>query len=141
MERILVVVAAGLLLSIALAHGAWAFGVKDVVAMSRDGVPDSLIIEKIRHSDATFHLEAKDFHALKEAGVSNDVIMAMLRTEDGGYARVCPDGCYWPYHSPWYLGLDFGFYAPYYRPYAPVYVGRGFGYRGFGRPGYGYRRR
>jgi len=132
MKRILVVVAAGLLLSPLITHGAWAFGVKDVVAMNQDGIPDSLIIEKIRHSDARFDLDAKDFHTLKEAGVSNGVVVAMLRTEDSDRAGAYRGGYYWPYYSPWYLGLDFDFYAPYFRAHGPVYLGRGLGHRGYG---------
>jgi len=63
MKRILVLVAAGLFLSLLIPHGAWAFGVKDVIAMSQDGIPDSLIVEKIHHSGMRFALGAKDFHA------------------------------------------------------------------------------
>jgi len=139
MKRILVVLAAGLLLTLFLPHGAWAFGVKDVMTLSQEGIPDSLIIEKVRHSDTTFHLDAKDLHALKEAGVSDAVVMAMLRTESRGYWRG--DGWYSPWYSPWYVGFDFDFYAPYHRYYVPMYVGPRFGYRGFGHPVYGFRRR
>jgi hypothetical protein len=141
MKRILVLAAAGLLLSLSLPHGAWAFGVKDVVAMSQDGIPDSLIIEKIHHSDTRFDLHAKDLHLLKEAGVSNEVVMAMLRTEDKGYARGHRDLYDWPYYAPSYFGLDFDFYAPYHYGYSPIYAGRGYGYTGFGQRGHVYRRR
>src|SRR2546426_5122385 len=41
------VVLAGLLLTLVATRSAWAFGVKDVMAMHRDGVADSLIIQKI----------------------------------------------------------------------------------------------
>jgi hypothetical protein len=138
MKRILFVVAAGLFLSLFIPHGALAFGVKDILGMSQDGIPDSLIIEKIRHSDTRFDLGARDFHALREAGVSNDVVVAMLRTEDSGHPAAYRDGYYWPYYSPWYLGLDFDFYAPHYRT---VYGGPRFGYRGYRRPGYGVHHR
>ncbi len=139
MKRILVVVAAGLFLTLLFPHGALAFGVKDVVAMSQEGIPDSLIIEKIRHSDTKFDLDAKDFHALKEAGVSNDVVLAMLRTEDSDHGGG--PAYYWPYYDPWYWDFDFGFYYPYPRT---VYVAPGFGYHGYrgygGRGGFGHRR-
>ncbi len=139
MKRTLVVVAAGLVLSFLLPHDALAFGVKDVVTMSRDGVPDSLIIAKIRHGDTRFDLDAKDFHVLKEAGVSNDVVLAMLRTEDSGHAGVYRDSYYWwPYYSPWSWDFDFDFYAPYYHT---VHVRPGFGYHGFAGSGHGSRRR
>jgi hypothetical protein len=141
MKRILVLAAAGLLLCLLVPHGAWAFGVKDVVAMSKEGIPDSLIIEKIRHSGARFDLDAKDLHILKEASVSNDVILAMLRTEDRGHARGYYDRYRWPYDSPWYLGFDLDLYAPYHYGYAPIYMGRGYGHAGLGPRGHGFRRR
>lgn len=138
MKRIgLLVAVAALLLLVGLpARSAWAFGVKDVVAMHRDGVPDSLIIMKIRHSDAVFHLNAKDLRLLQDEGVSDRVVGAMLRTEDRdryyGYG-----GWYDPwYYDPWaprlVLGFDYGFgpafgprfYRPFYgRPFAGRFSG------------------
>jgi len=68
--------------------------------------------------------------------VSDDVVVAMLRTEDNGYPGGYPVGYYAPYYSPyyspyyapWYLGLDFdfGYSRPYYHAYAPIYGGRGY---------------
>jgi hypothetical protein len=137
MRRILVLVAVGLFLSLLIPHGAWAFGVKDVVMMSQDRIPDSLVIEKIQHSGARFAPDARDFHTLKVAGVSDEVVVAMLRTEDSGYPGGYPVGYYPPYYAPWYLGLDFDFghYGPYHHAYAPIYRRRGYG--GFGRGSYG----
>jgi hypothetical protein len=99
--------------------------VKDVVAMSQERIPELLIIEKIRHCDTRFDLDAKDLHLLKEAGVSNDVVVAMLRTEDRGCARGNRDRYWRPYYSPWYLGPDFDFYALYHPGYASICAGRG----------------
>ena len=104
----------------------WAFGVKDVVAMSQYGIPDSLIIEKIHHSGTQFDLDARDLLALKAAKVSDDVVVAMLRTEDRAQAAIYYDGRYWPYDPRWYVGFNLGYYAP-------LYGGRGYGYRGYGR--------
>jgi hypothetical protein len=143
MKRILIVAAAAFLLTQSLPRTAWAFGVNDVVAMHRDGIPDSLIVAKIHHSGTTFQLNAKDLHALKDAGVSNDIVLAMLKTEDGRRAGSYYGG---PYASSWYLGLDFYPDGPYYlgyfpysRVYAPYYVRGGFGYRGHGFPGRRFR--
>ena len=80
MKRILLIGSFGLLLSFISVHGAWAFGLKDVVQMHGDGIADSLIIQKIDHSGKTFHLDARDMHELKQAGVSDEVISAMLQT-------------------------------------------------------------
>ena len=124
MKRMVAVLVTGLLMTALSTHNALAFGVKDVVSMSKDGIPDSLIVEKIRHSGTTFHLNAKDLRGLEQEGVSNDVIAEMLRTEDSNNVRtVNYDGYpWWPYGPPWYLDVDFGFYAPFHRAYAPVYV-------------------
>ncbi len=130
-------------------RGAWAFGVKDVVAMHKEGVADSLIIVKIRHSDAVFHLNAKDLAMLQSEGVSDQVVGAMLRTEDRrdyGYGDYPYYGYYdgWPGWGPRFsLGFDYYYYPRYgYRPY---YGPRYYGYGGFRHPGGwryggGYRR-
>jgi hypothetical protein len=137
MKRILAVVTAMFLLAFLTSmapRGALAFGVKDVIAMSQYGIPDSLIIEKIRHSDTQFGLNARDLLELRAARVSDDVVVAMLRTEDRTRADIYYDGRYWPYDPQWYVGLNLGWYDR----YAPVYVGRGYGY-GYRGYGYGYR--
>src|SRR5262245_65371245 len=80
-------------LTLALPHSALAFGWKDVIRMHQDGVPDSLIIQKIEHSGKSFSLSPDQIHRLMEADVSDEVISAMLRTEDqdeydrGDYGR------------------------------------------------------
>lgn len=147
MKRFLVVMVVAMGFFLLTPLTAFAFGVKDVEAMSHEGIPDSLIVQKIEHSGAVFHLNAKDLHQLQQAGVSNEVVGAMLRTED---AHRTPEyyGYYgapwWPYYSygdPWWpgrpawsLGLDFGYYRPYYHAYRPFHARRGFGDRDdFGR--------
>ena len=131
MKRSLGAVIGALLMTVATAHGAWAFGVKDVVAMHREGIADSLIVQKIAYSGTRFHLDAKDIHELKGAGISDAVISKMLKTEAGGsyHAYAGPYwGPYYPYYAPYY----------YYGPYYPrVSVGLRFGYYGGHR---GYRR-
>jgi len=129
-------------------RGAWAFGVKDVVAMHREGVADSLIIAKIRHSDAVFHLNAKDLAMLQSEGVSDQVVGAMLRTEDRR-DREYGDYPYYGYYDgwPWWgprFSVGFGYYQPWYG-FRPYYGPRYNGYGGFHRPGAwryggGYRR-
>ncbi|MGE5175912.1 MAG: hypothetical protein ACM3JJ_05990, partial [Hyphomicrobiales bacterium] len=122
---------------------AWAFGWKDVVKMHRDGVADSLIIQKIEHSGKRFHLEAKQIHSLMEADVSDEVISAMLRTEDQYEPRDEYYGGYYGddyYHSPRvYLGFDY--YRPYswyYGTYGPYYGTYGYTPRYYGGRYYGY---
>ena len=139
MRRTLAFAAAALLLAALAPRGAHAFGVKDVVAMHRDGIADSLIVEKIEHSGTRFDLSARDLHDLKAAGVPDPVVVAMLRTEDDDRAPIVYDDRWWPYGPGWALGLDLGFYGPLGRVYAPLFVGPRFGPRF--RGGFGFRGR
>ena len=81
MRRVVLISVATSLLLMLASGAASAFGVKDVVAMTKDGVADSLILQKIDYSGTRFHLDARDVHDLKAAGVSDAVISAMLQTE------------------------------------------------------------
>jgi hypothetical protein len=119
MRRILLFLFAGLLLFLLSAPAASAFGWKDVVKMHRDGIADSLIVQKIEYSGKTFRLDADDIHALKEAGVSDEVVSAMLRTEDRRYDDDYydyPYGYAYDYysypHTRLYLGFGLGSYYP-----------------------------
>jgi len=160
MKRILLGIGFALIASLSLARAASAMSWKEVAALTEDGVADSLIIQKIVYSGQVFHLEAKDIRDLKQAGVSDEVISVMLRTEaqdqgdQGDYHGDSHShisvglgfgyyGGYWPYYAgyPYY-----GYYAPYYRPYYPYYRSyyypryypRSYGYRPYARPGYNY---
>ena len=126
MKRILGLATAILLATALSAGGAWAFSVKDVVQMHQDGVADSLIILKIQHGGKRFHLDAGDLRALKDAGVSDEIVSAMLESED----QV--DGAY---GGPYYYTRVPYYYGPVYYP--RVVVGLRFGYHGYYRP---YRR-
>ena len=137
MKRILGVVF-GALLMMVTSHGAWAFGVKDVIAMHERGVADSLVVQKIVYSGVRFHLDAKDIDALKKAGVSDAVISKMLKTENRGHYAGSYWGSDWGPYYPYY-GPYYGPYYPhyYYRPYySRVYVGLRFGHYGGGRVGF-----
>ncbi|HET7903647.1 MAG TPA: hypothetical protein VFM17_03710, partial [Candidatus Eisenbacteria bacterium] len=85
MKRYLLCSALFLLVALATAPPASAFGWKDVLKMHRAGIADSLILQKIEYSGETIRLDADDMEALKEAGVSDEVISAMLRTEAEEY--------------------------------------------------------
>jgi hypothetical protein len=130
MKRILGCAVAIALATAWSASGAWAFGVKDVVQMHADGVADSLILLKVQHSGKQFHLDAGDLRTLKNAGVSDDIVSAMLQTEDQ-YDGVVGYGPYYFPHYPYY-------YGPVYYP--RVVVGLRFGYYGYHRPYHVYPR-
>ncbi len=149
-KRIFIVSVGAALMLLLSTGAASAFGVKDVVAMTKDGVADSLILQKIAYSRTTFHLDAGDMRTLKSAGVSDEVISAMLRTESGARDEYV-DGypVYGPYYYPHYYYPYYPPYPYYYGPYYPYYprfsVSLGFGFRGghFGhfRGGHFYGRR
>ena len=140
MKRILLLALTGLLLFLFSPSGASAFGIKDVLKMNRDGIADSLMILKIENSGKTFHLSADDMYALQKAGVSDEVISAMLRTEgrDRGhdyygygdyypypytypYSRAYLGFGYHHYYTPYYGGYRFPRYRPYNAPYSGNY--------------------
>jgi hypothetical protein len=50
---------------------------EDIISWSIRGVSDDLIIDRIEHSNATFHLSPSQQIHLHDAGVSDDVIRAM----------------------------------------------------------------
>jgi len=120
---------------LAIAPVASAFDWKDVVKMRRADIADSLILQKIEYSGTTFRLDADEIEALQEAGVSDAVISAMLRTEaeeDDGEAyddsdRYGYDDGYYAYPHYYYprrrlyVGLGLGYYGPYPRYYGPYY--------------------
>jgi hypothetical protein len=130
MKRILLFTAAGLFMILASAPTALAFGTKDVLKMTSDGIADSLIIQKIEYSGKTFRLDADDMHALREGGVSDEVISAMLRTEARDW-RDYADGAYYypPAYYPYghaFLGFGYYNYGHYYSHYGSPFYG---GYR------------
>jgi hypothetical protein len=118
---------------------------QDVISLSQAKVGDDVIISQIKASDSHFQLTTQDILDLVNAGVSDKVIDAMIKTggtpekveSSGGYYYYPP--YYWyagypywyPWYSPVYLGLSFGYYRPFYGSHA-FHGGRGFGGRGFG---------
>jgi len=52
----------------------------DVIAWSRQGKSDDVIIDRIERSDSVFRLTAADEDTLRQRGVSEDVIQAMRDT-------------------------------------------------------------
>jgi len=121
----------------------------DVIELSKAKVGDAVIIGQIRSTESIFQLGTKDIVQLKQAGVSDTVIAAMVSTAGPASFRRAPygygyayPGWYYPYG--WYPGFYAGF--RYFWPHFPFYhggYGRGF-YRGtlgtfgghnYGRPG------
>ena len=137
MKHIFASAAAALLITLAVAPGARAFDLQDVLQMHRDGIPDSLILEKVEHGTRVFHLEAADLRELKGAGVSDRVISAMLRTEVRSGRDTQYGDYYYPrpgamgsggyaYHGGGYVPYLGGYCTPYHGGYSAPYFG---GYR------------
>ncbi|MDP0499205.1 MAG: hypothetical protein Q7P63_03810 [Verrucomicrobiota bacterium JB022] len=61
-----------------------------VIALSKAGLSDETILTAIRQSDADFELEADELIALREAGVSANVIEAMQQKNAAGPAAAIP---------------------------------------------------
>jgi len=114
---------------------------KDVIALSKAGVGDDVIMDMMEISGSDFTLRPRDVVELADSGVSDKVIGAMIETGkssqyadgSGGYYYYPP--YYWdagyPFWYPWYpafyVGLSFRHYSPLYvhRLYAPSYGFRG----------------
>ncbi|MGH9430832.1 MAG: hypothetical protein ACRD3T_04760 [Terriglobia bacterium] len=92
MKTIGIVLLLGLLPSLALAKehkpavpdqqaGAQVLGNEDIIAMTRAGLNDSVIIDKIKVSSCTFDTSSGALIKLKQAGVSEAVLGAMVEAQ------------------------------------------------------------
>jgi hypothetical protein len=59
-------------------------GVTDVKALAKAGLSDEIILNQIRNSRVVYHLTAVEIIDLKESGVSEKVIDAMINTAPAG---------------------------------------------------------
>src|SRR5262244_3971561 len=71
--------------------GVRAFGVNDVLKLQKEQVSDSLIVLAIQKSGQVIHVSSDDFRRLKQAGVSDHVMSAMLRSEQAGFQKRADD--------------------------------------------------
>jgi hypothetical protein len=85
---------------------AQAYLIDEILRLSHEGVPDRIIIKQMRTMNFVFCLNADDIIELRELGVSDDILEALIETslevedsrrEDRVVVRVSPG--YW---SPWY---------------------------------------
>lgn len=127
MRHLLLIIVSTVILLLISASAASAFGWKDVLQMHKDGIDDKLIIQKIEYSGKTFRLDADDMRKLKEKGVSDKVISAMLRTEAREYDDYDRDydyGYYYHHYPRTRLYVGFGGYYPYYGYYSRYWYPR-----------------
>lgn len=57
---------------------------QNVIAMARSGLPESLILTKIQSTDAQFDLSSRGLITLKQGGVSDAVILAIMNRATSG---------------------------------------------------------
>jgi hypothetical protein len=60
--------------------------VQDVILMTRQGLPDKLIIEIIEKTSSTFFLHTSDIKEMRQMGVSQKVIEKMSETGKYNYS-------------------------------------------------------
>jgi len=78
--RATLAIAATLLLAPALADPAEAASVRDIVELSRAGLGDEVLLALIEMDGTVFTMDAALIRSLKESGVSDRVIEAMIRS-------------------------------------------------------------
>jgi hypothetical protein len=111
----------------------------DVIALSTAGIGNDVIIGQIEATGSTFELTTRDILDLAGAGVSDTVISTMVRNDrtSGRAIGLTSSPYYWymgypfwyPWYSPFYSRLSFGFYGSYGRRhyFAPRPMGHWYG--------------
>jgi hypothetical protein len=97
--------------------------IDDVIALAKDSVGDDVILTQMKATHSWFRLTNNDIRDLKENGVSDRVIAAMIRTADDPEATQTRTVYYYP-SDAWYWGA--GWYYPWYPS-----VRFGYGHRGW----------
>jgi hypothetical protein len=96
---------------------------EDVIAMTKAGLSNDVILSMISATGSTFQLKTPDVIALADSGVADTVIQVMLQVDgslqkEGGTAVVpyyAPDYYWWysyPYYDPWYWSPYYGWLGP-----------------------------
>lgn len=62
----------------------------EVISLTKAGLAPSIIVGKIRTSKTNFDLSTDSLIKLKQAGVSDDIVGAMLQAKSGGAAMAAP---------------------------------------------------
>lgn len=109
--------------------------VNEVIALSNDGVADSVIIAQIQATQSIFALSNQEIIHLKNAGVSENVIAAMIKTAErsrkGGRSYAYVPYPYYGYPLS-YWGLSWG-WGGYYSGHRHYLGGHHYGGHGISR--------
>jgi hypothetical protein len=98
---------------------------EDVIALTKAGIGNEVIIKMINTTGSTFRLHTPDVIELADSGVTDTVIHAMLQADGSSRRedRPAPVGYYpydyywwygYPYYDPWYWSGYYAFPRPYY---------------------------
>ena len=99
-----------------------AMKMQDVIALSKAGVSDSLIIGMMDATDSWFKLKTQDVLDLRNAGVSEKVIAAMMQPPPEPSNKTSESHAARYYVDPWFYWYD-GFYPYWYYPTFSVRMG------------------
>lgn len=108
---------------------------EDIVALTKDGISNQLIIDQIKATQGYFVLNAYDIIELKKAGVSDSVLSVMINSAEPqktgrigrryySYPSYYGYPYYYPYGYPWYSSLYFGLSYGHHHHY-PSFYGHG----------------
>ena len=96
---------------------------QNVIAMVRAGLPESLILSKIQSTDARFDLSSSGLISLKQGGVSDTVLLAMMNRLNAGSTTASaappPAPAYQPPPAPGQPAPPPAYQPPAYTPPAP----------------------
>jgi hypothetical protein len=99
-----------------------AMKMEDVIALSKAGVSDSLIIGMMDATDSWFQLKTQNVLDLRNAGVSEKVIAAMMQPPPEPSSKTSSSNAVRYYADPWFYWYD-GFYPYWYYPTFSVRMG------------------
>ncbi len=96
---------------------------EDVIALSKAGVSDSLIIGMMDATDSWFHLKTQDVLDLRNAGVSEKVVAAMMQPPPQPSSNASDSNVVRYYYAYPSFFWDDGFYPYWYSPTFSFHMG------------------
>lgn len=108
---------------------------EEIVRMSKSGISDSVLVEKIRSDGVAARPTADQIASLKQDGLSDEVVKAMINApvrETSVQVTDYPNLYYYPYAYPY----PYPYYG-YYGYYGPYWYGHGH-YPYYGHPYWGH---
>ncbi len=106
----------------------------DIIALSKAGVSDSLIIGMMDATDTWFQLKPQDVIDLRNAGVSEKVIAAMMQPPSSSEKSADSNGARYYFYSPYSWWWYDDWYPYWYYPRFSVRLGYRPYFHGFGGP-------